>query len=235
MITAQAQSVNNLLMRYKQLKTDQKTEEALLNRVAELRNAVAPLKKPAEQTAFLANHKWLDRRDIPASDIAKVGEYVTKIRETLESDTDGINRTMSYLTKKLTAVVEKLEEVSETAWMKRVEECKPPIDEKLLKQVEQQHQSEYANVAKIRVMAKDKIDEHAPVNPDQLAQIENHWIALGDLLAKLPKPTDNPEVKRFLDAIRRGGGAPLELLTDTVRQYLKDQGWSDSYKIYHAR
>lgn len=45
--------------------------------------------------------------------------------------------------------------------------------------------------------------------------------SLRDELAKLPKPTDDPEVKRFLEAVNSRAGANLGLLTVGVLSWLK--------------
>jgi len=232
-ISIQADSVRKLLTRYSQLERDRKIEKALNCRAEELADAASKLQAPVKRASLLRDREWLKSRDLPTGDLDKAREQIGKITELLPTDPEGINKPVGQLVKGITKVIEKLDLSTEKAWVEVVKRKKPSVDETFLKQFEI-FDSTTETITHIRNLSRDPSDARAPLDRDSLTAIENRWERLGELIAKLPKSTDNPDVKRFLNAVNKGG-APLSLLTDAVTQYLTEAGQFESFRIYQAK
>lgn len=233
MITTQADSVRELLKRYAQLERDRKIDKALNCRADELTDAASKLQAPVKRASLLRDREWLKSRELPTGDIDKARERIGKITELLPTDPESINTPVSQLVKGLTKVIDKLDASTEKAWAEVVQRKKPSADETFLKQFEN-FDSTTETITTIRVLTRDPADAKPPLDRDSLTAIENRWERLGELIAKLPKSTDNPDVQRFLNAVHKGG-APLSLLTDAVTQYLTEAGLFESFRIYQAK
>ena len=233
MIPTQADSVLELLKRYAQLERDRKIDKALNCRADELTDAASRFQIPAKRAALLRDREWLKLRDLPTNDIEKAVEQVSKITELLPTDPEAINKPVSQLVKGLEKIVQKLDAATEKAWEDVKQRKRPSADEKFLKQFEN-FDSTTDTISQIRAINRDSSDTIAPVDRDALTAIENRWEMLGELISKLPKPTDNPDIQRFLNAVRKGG-APLTLLTATVSQYLAEEGLTESFRIHPTR
>jgi ParB-like chromosome segregation protein Spo0J len=186
-----------------------------------------------KRASLLRDREWLKSLELPIADINKAREQIGKITAFLPTDPESINTPVGQLVKGLTKAIEKLDASTEKAWAEVVKRKKPSADETFLKQFET-FDSTTETVTHIRILTKDPSDAKAPLDRDSLTAIENRWERLGELIAKLPKSTDNPDVQRFLNAVRKGG-APLSLLTDGVTQYLTEAGLFESFRIYQAK
>lgn len=233
MISIQADSIRELLKRYAQLERDRKIDKALNFRADELTATANELQAPMKRAIVLREREWLKSRDLPTGDIDKAREQIGKITELLPTDPEGINKPAGQLGKVLTKVIEKLDVATEKAWAEVVQRKKPSADETFLKQFEN-FDSTTETITRIRALARDSSDAKAPLDRDSLTAIENRWEQFRELIAKLPEPTDNPDVKRFLNAVLKGG-APLSLLTDSVSKYLTEEGLFESFRIYQAK
>ena len=185
------------------------------------------------RSALLRERDWIKPRDIPEADLKKASESVAKIADLLATDPEGISTQVNRLVKGLEKLSKDFEALSENAWADVVRDKQPSVEEAVLKQAEQ-HDSAAETVRRIRSINKE-LNSKAPLDLDELHAIANRWEELKRLIAQLPTATDNPDVKRFLNAIRGGGGAPLSYLTDSVREYLTDEGLVESYHIYKKR
>lgn len=233
MITTQADSVRELLKRYAQLERDRKIEKALNCRADEFAAVASTMQAPVKRASLLRDREWLKSRELPTADIDKAREQIGKITELLPTDPEDINKPVSQLVKGITKVIEKLETATEKAWAEVVKRKKPPADETFLKKFET-FDSTTETITRIRELTRDPSDAKAPLDRDSLTAIENRWERLGELIAKLPKSTNDPDVQRFLNAVHKGG-APLSLLTDAVTQYLTEAGQFESFRIYQAK
>ena len=232
MISSHAETVTELLARYGQFRDDKNLSDKLRNRASELEEAVSRLEQPAKQVALQREREWLDGSQLPTADVEKLQPVIAKIRELLTDDPASINASVNRLVKGCDKVADKTAVSVKAAWDEVVKRRQPVVDEAELKRCEQ-FNSEAATISEIRRLKGISV-ARVPSDRDSLHEIETRWERMRELISSLPKGSENPEVNRFLDAVRKGG-APLELLTDSVRQYLDEQGKTDAFRIYQDR
>lgn len=232
MISSRASNVVSLLQRYDQFRKDLKLNEQLKSRADELKAAADSLEEPAKQVALQREREWIKGSQLPSAVVEKLQTLIAKIRELLPEDPRAINASVNRLVKGCESVADKADKQTEVAWAEVVKRCQPAVDEAELKRCEQ-FNSETATVEEIRRLSRISV-ARVPSDRDGLHEIEKRWDRLRELIGSLPKGSDNPDVNLFLDAVRKGG-APLDLLTDTVRQYLEETGKSKAFRIYQDR
>lgn len=231
-MTTQAGSVVALLQRYAQFRKDLKLSEQLRSRADELKAAAESLEAPAQRVALQREREWIKQTKLPSAEIKKSQGLIETIRALLPSDPGKIDPHVNRLVKVTEAIVSKTDKLTADSWATVVKRRQPSVDEAELKRCEQ-FNSEVAKVDEIRKMTRVSIAA-APLSRDSLYEIEKRWDRLRELIGSLPKGSDNPDVNRFLDAVRNGG-ASLEMLTDAVRQYLEETGKSQAFRIYQQR
>lgn len=232
MILDRATQVLKQLERFQELRQEQRLADKLVGRAVDLESAVAVLDRPARQVGLLFERELLRESERPSDQIARIRSAAVKVREALVDDPDAINRPMSHLVKGIEKTTEALTETAESTWKQFVERRKPKVPEADLKRCEQ-FPSMRDTVDQIRRHSRTS-DTPSPSSLDEWHAIETRWEALKALIAKLPKASENPEVNRFLDEVRKGG-APLSLFTESVRAYLTDNDKLDSFRIYPER
>jgi hypothetical protein len=232
MINSQASNVVALLKKYDQFRKNLKLNEQLKSRGDELRTAGDGLEELAMQVALLRQRDWLKDSQLPSADVEKVQGMIDKIRELLADDPGKIDALVHRVVKGCESIAAKAEKRIADAWEDVVRRCQPAVDEAELKRCEQ-FDSEAAVVDQIRRLSRVSV-ARVPSDRAELTEIEMRWDQVRKLIGSLPKGSDNPDVNRFLAAVRKGG-APLELLTDSVRQYLEETGKAKAFRIYQVR
>ena len=232
MISSRANNVVALLQRYDQFRKDWKLNEQLKSRADELKAAADSLEEPAKRVALQREREWIKESQFPSADVEKLQILIAKIRELLHEEPEKVDTPVNRLVKGCESVAVKADKLTAETWAEVVKRRQPAVDEAELKRCEQ-FNSETDTVAEIRRLSKISV-AHAPSDRDVIHEIEKRWDRLRELIGSLPKGSDNPDVNRFLDAVRKGG-APLDLLTDSVRQYLADTGKAAAFRIYQER
>lgn len=232
MISSRASNVVSLLQRYDQFRKDLKLNDQLKSRADELKAAADSLVEPAKRVALQREREWVKESQLPSADVEKLQAVIAKIRELLREEPGKVDTPVNRLVKGCESVVVKADKLTAETWAEVVKRRQPAVDEAELKRCEQ-FNSETDTVAEIRRLSKFSVAQ-APSNRDAIHDIEKRWDRMRELIGSLPKGSDNPDVNRFLDAVRKGG-APLDLLTDSVRQYLADTGKAAAFRIYQER
>lgn len=232
MIGPRAESVTALLERYRAYRNDKQLNEQLQSRAGELDQVTMALQSPAQQIALQRDQGWITAACVPNNDLQKVYAAVERIRQLLAEDPGKINSFVARVVAGCLRVAEKATNASQIAWDDIIKRKQPSVDESELKRCEQ-FTSEAATIDEIRRLTRVSV-KAPPVDLNAWHEIETRWKRLRELIGKLPKGSDNPDVIRFLDAVRRGG-APLPLLTDSVRQYLEETGKTATFRIYQDR
>lgn len=232
MINSRASNVVPLLQRYDQFRKDLKLNEQLRSRNDELKAAADSLEEPAKRVELQRQREWIKESQLPSADVEKLQTAIAKIRELLPDEPGKIDTTVNRLVKGCESVVTKADKQTADVWAEVVKRRQPAVDEAELTRCEQ-FNSESATVEEIRRLTRISVTR-VPSDLEQLHEIEKRWDRLRELIGRLPKGSDNPDVNRFLDAVRKGG-APLDLLTDSVRQYLEEAGKAKAFRIYQER
>lgn len=232
MISSRASNVVALLQRYDQFRKDRKLNEQLKSRADELNAAADSLEEPAKRVALQREREWIKDSQLPSADVEKLQTVIAEIRELLSDEPGKIDKRVNRLVKGCERVADKADKQIADAWAEVVKRRQPAVDEAELKRCEQ-FTSESATVDEIRRLNRGSV-VGVPADRDALHEIEKRWDRLRELIGSLPKGSDNPDVNRFLDAVRKGG-APLELLTEGVRQYLEETGKAEAFRIYQDR
>lgn len=232
MIGPRAESVTALLERYRAYRNDKQLNEQLQNRAGELDQATKALQSPAQQIALQRDRGWITAESVPTEEFQKVYAAVERIRQLLAEDPGKINSLVARVVSGCVRVAESATDASQIAWDDVLKRKQPSVDETELKRCEQ-FTSEAATIGEIRKLTRVSV-KAPPADLTAWHEIETRWERLRELIGKLPKSSDNPDVIRFLDAVRKGG-APLQLLTDSVRQYLEETGKTAMFRIYQDR
>ena len=232
MISSRASRVVVLLQKYDQFRRDLKLNEQLKSRADDLKVAVDSLEQPANRVALQREREWIKESQLPSAEVEKLQALIAKLRVLLQEQSGEINPVVNRIQAGAQSIAEKADKLTEIAWAEIVKRRQPVVDELELKRCEQ-FNSESETVEEIRRLAKISA-ARAPSDRDALHVVETQWDRLRSLIGSLPKGSDNPDVNRFLDAVRKGG-APLSLLTDSVRQYLDETGKAAAFRIYQDR
>lgn len=232
MISSRASNVVELLRRYDQFRKDLKLNEQLISRADELKVAADSLEEPAKRVALQREREWVKESQLPSADVEKLQVVIAQIRELLPDEPGKIDTRVNRLVKGCETVLAKADKEIADAWAEVVKRRQPAVDEAELKRCEQ-FTSESASVEEIRRLGRLSVSR-VPSDREALLEIEKRWDRLRELIGSLPKGSDNPDVNRFLDAVRKGG-APLEFLTEAVRQYLEETGKAEAFRIYQDR
>lgn len=232
MISTRAEKVTELLDRYGQYREELKLNDQLRNRADDMEKMVHELDEPSKKIALQRERGWLKDSQLPTAEVEKLLAVIVKLRGLLADDPGKLGPAVNRLAKGCGNVVEKVSDATKVGWDEVVKRRQPPVDEADLKRCEP-FNSEEDKVNEIRRLSRISVSR-VPSDLDALHEIEKRWDRLRELIGSLPKGSDNPDVNRFLDAVRKGG-APLALLTDVVRQYLDDEGKTDAFRIYQER
>jgi hypothetical protein len=232
MISSRASKVVALLHEYDEFRKHLKLNEQLKSRGDELETAVCNLEKPSNRVALQREREWIKDSQLPSTEVDKLQTLIVKIRELLSTEPGEINAFVNRLVKATEKIVVVVDEQTEIVWAEILKRRQPVVEEIELKRCEQ-FNSESATVEEIRRLARVSV-ARVPTDREALYEIENRWGRLRELIGKLPKGSDNPDVIRFLDAVRKAG-APLNLLTDSVRQYLDETGKAAAFRVYQDR
>lgn len=229
MIGSRVESVTALLERYRAYRKDKQLHEQLQNRAGELDKASKALQSPAQQIALQRDRGWITASCAPTDDLEKVYVAVERIRQLLAEDPGKINSFVARVVSGCDRIAEKATDAAQIAWDDVLKRKQPSVDETELERCGQ-FTSEAVSIGEIRRLARVSV-KVPPADLNAWHEVETRWERLRELIGKLPKSSDNPDVVRFLDAVRKGG-APLQLLTDSVRQYLEETGKTAMFRIY---
>jgi hypothetical protein len=232
MISSRAGNVVALLQRYDQFRKDLKLNEQLMSRADELKAAADNLEEPAKRVALQREREWVKESQLPSAEVEKLQVVIAEIHALLPDEPGKIDTRVNRLVKGCENVLAKANKQIADAWAAVVKRRHPAVDEAELKRCEQ-FTSESASVEEIRRLDRLSLSR-VPSDREALLEIETRWDRLRELIGSLPKDSKNPDVNRFLDAVRKGG-APLEFLTEAVRQYLEETGKAEAFRIYQDR
>lgn len=167
-------------------------------------------------------------------DPTKAIERVQKIREALMTDPLSITkgRDFSNMKKAFEKFAEDSSAAAEATWELYMPKARPSVDTNQLAQAEQQ--KDFATIAlqlKTRAKYAEKIGKKPPADEDEFLEIESAWADIRQMISELPDVADDPKVQKFLKAANSQCGASIDLLTDEVRAWLRDNNVAEKYRI----
>lgn len=207
------------------------------NVVEQLDSRRADLLPLRENVISVANSlQALSRRTelVGKPDSTKAIERVRKIRKSLMLDPLSVTkgRDFSNMKKAFENFVEHGFAAAEATWDVYMPKVRPAIDANQLAQAEQQ--KDFAAIAtklKMRAKRAEKIGKTPPSNEDEFLEIENEWKDIRHMISGLPEVADDPNVQEFLKAANSQSGASIDLLTDEVREWLRENNVAENYRI----
>jgi len=167
-------------------------------------------------------------------DSSKCLERVQKIRESLSTDPLSLTKGKDFLYMK--KAFEKFTEDGSAAtvetWEQYMPKARPTVDMNQVAQAEQQEACK-SKASQLRSRAKyaEVIGKRPPASAEDLSVLESTWEDIRKMIAELPAVADDPIVQEFLKAANSRTGASLELLTEEVRKWLKENNVANKYRI----
>lgn len=167
-------------------------------------------------------------------DSGKAIDRVRKIRKALATDPLSITKGIDFANMKK-AFVKFAEDglaAAGATWELYMPKARPSVDPNQLAQAEQQRDfSAIAMRLKARVKDAERIGKKPPANEEEFLGIESVWDDIRRMISELPDVADDPNVQEFLKAANSPRGASIELLTDEVRAWLRDNNVVEKYRI----
>jgi|GEM_PF-1503177 len=167
-------------------------------------------------------------------DSSKCLERVQKIRESLSTDPLSLTKgkDFSYMKKAFEKFTEDGSAAAVETWEQYMPKARPTVDMNQVAQAEQQEAFK-SKASQLRSRAKyaEQIGKRPPASTEDLSVLEATWEDIRKMIAELPAVADDPIVQEFLKAANSRTGASLELLTEEVRRWLKENNVTDKYRI----
>jgi len=219
------------LGRLKQVKDNEAKAQELEKRRSELEEARNELSQDVASALVLLNHKHLAPSALP--DCAKAMESCDKVEMLLDQSPSAITkgRDYKYLLSRVGKVGESLKASTEHNWRAIVSQHQG-VDEAFLRRVEL-FPGQSKTVARIREFKRvfDEATRCAPVREEDYRHFEACYSSLQLELAKLDPEAFPDDVLRFFRAAQQATGAPLDLFTDRVRDWLKENGFIEGVRV----
>ena len=167
-------------------------------------------------------------------DSSKSLERVRKIRDALNVDPLSITKGHDFtnMKKAFEKFVEEGKDALEATWQAYLPKARPTLDKNQLAQAEQQKDFKTTTVQlKAREKHAAKLCKTPPSDEEEFTEIEKAWEDVRQMIAELPEVANDPTVQEFLKAANSSTGASIELLTDEVRVWLRNNNVADKYRI----
>lgn len=214
-----------------------KNRENLHNQLEARRVELSDLKTQILKAA--ARYQALRKRVAAISmiDTTKALERIVELRKILAEDPKKIDEgkvfagTKAALQKLATLITERADE----AWTRFVQDTAPKIAKVRVDQARLQSTWQDMILELERTQADAaRLTKLLPGEEAEFNALERRWERIRELQEMLPPETSDPEVQRFLKEANSAKGAPLELLTEHVVKWLRDNKQTARYRIRSA-
>lgn len=234
MILTDCETTNVLIVRYQDHQQKVGLVEMLRPRREELEALQATFGAEVSRIGLFQSHDLLstDALDEVKTTIGKALESLKKVRDGFEIDPMNLTRGRDYRTlyDRYTAICTTLKDVAKVAWREYVKKACPVVDDDVLRRFDRTEREVVRAIRSIHICA-DGNRNRIPTSAAEFQEAISVFQQLREALAKLPKDSDDPEVKAFLDATNQEDGARLSLLTPAVQKWLYEKGRDDHYRI----
>ena len=228
-------TVDSLLGELEQARQNQTVADAVNKRITELEEVEKPFIVAMNSIRALAQSGIVLESRLPNS--TKATERVLAMRKQLGDDPQDITKGQGFnqLCRAIKNLTEQCDEVASSAWNDHVKKTGPVVDKKVLDQ--HRDSPRHANIVdQLECMLREvkTLVRTPPADAATLQTIERQWEDIRRLLAELPI-SDNPEVQAFLNAAVSVDGAPLDLMTSAVKQWLAETGMLTDFCIRRSK
>jgi len=235
MILTRCDRLQKLLARLKQADEEQKQAATLELPRAELLGWVAKLHEISGRARVLREAKVVGKISaLPAAKMSGLKVALVAVRTNLATNPFSVTKGKDYrtVTTHLDKLHEKMQGQLMQAWGAWTDRSTARIDDGELSRYEGMpvHAAAVKEIRDGRALVTELPNE-LPETREDFAEADRLLERLRSLIASLPR-TDNPEVRRFLDAANGPKGAGLELVTEAVIEYLNKTGMYGNYRIH---
>lgn len=167
-------------------------------------------------------------------DASKAVERVQKLRVALKSDPQSITkgRELTYMRSAFEKFIDDASKATELTWDQYLPRARPNVDANQVAQAEQQEAFKTKAVQiRTRVKHAEQSSNRPPLTEADFIELEAIWQEIRGLLEALPAVTNDPKVRDFLKAANSLEGASLDMLTDEVIAWLKENQTHKKYRI----
>ncbi len=212
--------------------------EKLVELLNKKRDELATLRDTV--VAAIESLQAISKRTTPVGqpDASKAFERVQNLRAALKENPQSLSKgqDLSLMTRAFGKFAVDANGVTTSTWEQFVQRSRPKIDTNQLAQAEQQD-SHKTTVRDIKSKARDadSLGKAAPATEANFTELEAVWEDLRRLLESLPRVTKDPNVLEFLKAANSNKGAALDMLTDEVLVWLKENKSADKYRIFNSK
>jgi len=219
------------LHRLKQAKDNEAKTQELERRRSELEDARYELSEEVVSAQVLLDHEQLAASALP--DCAKALESCEKVEALLDPEPTAITkgRDYSYLLNRVGKVGESLRAANVQSWRAVVSQHQG-VDEAFLRRVEL-FPGQADTVRKIRELkrAYEEATRYVPSSEDAYERFDACYTALQQELVNLDPEAFPDDVLRFFRAAQQASGAPLDVFTDGVRDWIEENGFLDGVRV----
>lgn len=235
MLLERCQTLTTHLQQLETARQQQNLARSLQERGDELSTIASKFEAATRVAQVLLDAGLVTSAKLPDSSKAagRLGEMRHKLSNNPQDLTKG--QSFHHLRRAIEILTQQFSEVAQNEWKEYVATTAPRIDSKLLSHLRES--TLYATTIA-------QIEDHnrhvkllvasAPQSKDTLREIQGHWVAIRDLLRQLPV-SDEPEVRAFLDAVISENGAPLKMLTESVRKWIEMHKMANEFCIRQQR
>ena len=214
--------------------TKAKLNEQTVNQLNERRADLLELKEKV--VAAVVSLQALAKRTtiIGKLDAIKAADRVQKLREALKNDPQSITkgRDLTYMKSAFEKFTDEASKAIESTWDQYLPRARPNVDANQVAQAEQQEAFKTKAVQlKTRVKQADQMSRRAPMTETEFVELEAIWQDIRGLREALPAVTNDPKVRDFLKAANSAKGASLDMLTQEVIDWLRENKTHDKYRI----
>lgn len=233
MIAEKCKSLRSQLEQVAKAELNEKIAEELKERQKEL------LELKTKVVAAVVSLQALAKRTtiVGKLDATKAFDRAQKLREALKSDPLSITkgRDLTYMNSAFEKFVEEASKATELTWNQYLPRARPNFDANRIAQAEQQEAFKTkAILLKKYVKDAEQTSKRSPLTEAKFVELEAVWENIRELLEALPAVTNDPKVREFLKATNSSEGASLDLLTEEVILWLKENKTHDKYRIFNS-
>jgi hypothetical protein len=214
-----------------------KSRQSLCEQLEARRSDLNDLKSQVLTAA--SRYQALRKRAVAISevDVTKALDRLVELRRILAEDPRRIDegKTFAGTTAALKKLAELLTEKADEAWERFRSDAAPKIAKARLEQARLQPASRNT-ILELEMAQSDaaRLTKAPPADEATFTALERIWEHIRELQEALPPETSDPEVQQFLREANSPRGAPLELLTEHVVKWLRDNGQTARYRVRSA-
>jgi hypothetical protein len=230
MIAEECKSLRLQLEQVSKANENEKTVNHLSSRQTDLLNLKEKVVAAVDSLQALVKRTTIS--DKPNG--TKALDQVQKLRKAFKEDPTSITagRNFTNMKSAFEKFVNETSEATKSTWVHYLPRARPNVDANRIAQAEQQEAFRTkAILLKVRVKHAEQSSKHPPLTEAEFVELEAVWAEIRELLEALPAVTNDPKVREFLKSANSPKGASLDLLTEEVIVWLRENNTFEKYRI----